>query len=421
MTLPIRHLPVLQNWDCHVCGNCCKEYQVAISDEEKERIEAQGWENDPALSGTPLFERRGLLGSGPTQLHRRADGSCVFLSAEGRCRIHEKFGPEGKPLFCRLFPFVLVPAGDHWRVGVRFACPSAAANKGRPVRGHDDSLREFARLLARREGLPDAPGAVPPPALQGRERVAWPDVLRFVDALQTLLRDRADRVERRLRKGLALGELCRQAKFDQVTGSRLSELLDLLCSSLPDTVPADPTVLPAPTWIGRVLFRQAAAVFARKDHGPDRGLAAQGRIALLGAAWRFALGRGSVPRIHGRLPETTFDRLEEPAGPLPPEAEVVLERYYLIKIGSLQFCGPRNFGLPFWEGFNVLALTLPIILWLSRTFAAMTPAQAVEQAISVVDDHFGFNRILGSARQRLSFHILSQRGELARLIAWYSR
>lgn len=421
MPLPIRHLPVLQNWDCHVCGNCCKEYQVAISEEEKQRIEAQGWENDPAIAGAPLFERRGLLGFGPTQLHRRADGSCVFLSEEGRCRIHEKFGPEAKPLFCRLYPFVLVPAGDHWRVGVRFACPSAAANKGRPVRGHDDSLRAFARLLAQREGLGDAPGDVPPPALQSRQRVEWPDVLRFVDALQTLLGDRNDRIERRLRKCLALGEQCRQAKFDQVTGGRLSEFLELVGGYLNDAAPADPAALPPPTWIGRVLFRQAAAVFARKDHGPDRGLAARGRVALLGAAWRFALGRGTVPRVHGRLPETTFDRLEEPAGPLPAEAEEMLERYYLTKVGSLQFCGPRNFGLPFWEGFDVLALTLPIILWLARAFADLPRARAVEQAVTVVDDHFGFNRILGSARQRLSFRILSQRRELARLIAWYGR
>ena len=35
MSFPIRHLPVLQNWDCHVCGTCCKEYQVEVSPEEK--------------------------------------------------------------------------------------------------------------------------------------------------------------------------------------------------------------------------------------------------------------------------------------------------------------------------------------------------------------------------------------------------
>jgi hypothetical protein len=45
----------------------------------------------------------------------------------------------------------------------------------------------------------------------------------------------------------------------------------------------------------------------------------------------------------------------------------------------------------------------------------------VLQALTVVDDHFGFNPVLASLRQRLSFRILAGKGGLARLIAWYSR
>ena len=43
------------------------------------------------------------------------------------------------------------------------------------------------------------------------------------------------------------------------------------------------------------------------------------------------------------------------------------------------------------------------------------------RALSIVDDHFGFNRVLGTLRQRLSFKILARRGEISRLVAWYSR
>ena len=127
MTLPIRHLPVLQNWDCHVCGTCCKEYQVELSPEEKKRLEAQGWDKDKDLGGLEPFKRVGWLWRRRYHLNHRADGSCVFLSDEGRCRVHERFGYDTKPLPCRLFPFVLIPQGDHWSVSVRYACPSAAA------------------------------------------------------------------------------------------------------------------------------------------------------------------------------------------------------------------------------------------------------------------------------------------------------
>src|SRR5579885_408395 len=378
MTLPVRSLPVVQNWDCHQSGNCCKEYQVAVTPEERQRIEAQGWAAEPDFKGVPLFTARG----GQHHLNHRADGSCVFLSPQGRCRIHERFGAAAKPLPCRLFPFILVPAGDHYRVGVRFACPSAAENKGRTLSAYDAELRGLAAQLEQREGAAQygGPKAVPPPPLQGPQVVEWPDLLRFVEALQRVLRNRSDPMERRLRKCLALANLCRQAKFDALKGPRLVQLLDLLTAGLDAEVPADPATLPRPGWSGRLLFRQALALYARKDRGPNRGPAAVGRLSLLSAAWRYARGRGEAPRLHGWSPHTTFEKAEEPAGPLPAEAEALLERYYLIKVGSLQFCGTTNFGMPLWEGLESLLLTFPILMWLRRGLVDRNATAALTRA-----------------------------------------
>jgi lysine-N-methylase len=423
MALPIRHLPVLQNWDCHVCGTCCQEYQVTISDEERLRIEAQGWDRDADLGGHAPFRKVGPPWARRHQLNHRPDGSCVFLSDKGRCRIHERFGYETKPLPCRLFPFVLVPTGDHWRVGMRYACPSAAGNKGRALPEHNKELAEFAARLAEREGLtPQPDGSLTrPPRLQGSQCLAWPDLLRFVQALLAILRNSHDPMERRLRKCLAFAAELRRAKVDRLQGSQLGELLDVLRAAVDATTPADPASVAPPGWIGRILFRQAAALYTRKDHGPNRGVAGQGRIALIRAAWHFTRGRGAIPRMHLGLPETTFEQAEAPAGPLPAAAEEVLERYYTMKVGSLQFCGPASFGLPFWEGFESLALTFPILMWVARMYRGQTREAAITSALSIVDDHFGFNRVLATARQRLSFRILAWTGELTRLIAWYSR
>src|SRR5262249_43330255 len=147
---------------------CCKEYVVTLSDEEREKIESQDWRDDSVVGGQPLFKRSGPWWKRRYALSHRDDGSCVFLSEAGRCRIHEKLGYNAKPLPCRLFPFVLIPAGDHWRVGMRFACPSAAGNKGRKVKDHEPLLRELTDELARREGI-DARAeeqAKKPPKLQ---------------------------------------------------------------------------------------------------------------------------------------------------------------------------------------------------------------------------------------------------------------
>ena len=197
MPLPVRHLPLLQNWDCHVCGSCCQEYVVAITDEERKRLEAQGWDRDKDLGGFAPFVRHGPPWARTWRLNHRPDGSCVFHSDQGRCRVHERFGYETKPLPCRLFPFILIPTGDHWSVGMRYACPSAAANKGRPLPEHDQELVEFAARLAEREKLTPRPDGslTPPPQLRPGQHVSWPDVHRCVQALLTLLRNRKEPLE----------------------------------------------------------------------------------------------------------------------------------------------------------------------------------------------------------------------------------
>lgn len=420
MPLPIRNLPVAQNWDCQVCGNCCREYQVPVTGEERRRISAQGWDRDPELVGVALFERKGRWWSRRYRLAHRPDEACVFLSREGRCRIHEKFGPEAKPLACRLYPFIFVPAGDHWRIGMRYACPSAAANRGKPVQEHLGLIRAFAAALES-QAKGDV-SAAPAPPLQSGQRLGWEDLHQVTGALVDILHDRRTGMDHRLRRCMALAALCRQARFDKVTGPRLREFLSVLANGLTGEVPADPELVPAPRWMGRVLFRQVLALYVRKDHGPGRGLAIQGRKALLGAAWQFGRGTGPVPRVHADIPETTFERVEAARwGRLPEEAERALERYYTVKVSSLQFCGAMNFGLPFWAGLHSLVLTFPVIRWLARALSSTATADAMVRAIGIVDNNFAFNRLLGTARQRLGLSLLVRQGELEKLVAWYAR
>jgi lysine-N-methylase len=342
----------------------------------------------------------------------------VFLNEQGRCRIHAKFGGPAKPLACQVYPFTLNPAGDHWRVGIRFACPSVTDNLGRPVSAHRDDLRAYGQGLEEREGVKDRSTA--PPPLQAGQRVPWSDVEQFARALLTILGRSDEPIEYRLRQCLALSAVCRQAKFDKVSGKRLGEFLDLVTNTLTD-IEHEPAKVAPPGWVGRILFRQAVAVYARRDTGPRQGISKYGRVALLAAAWRFARGTGQVPRVHGLLPEATFERLEEPAGPLPEASERLLGRYYRLKVESYQFFGPTNFNAGFWEGFESLLLTFPATMWLARMFQDRPREQAIAQALRIVDDNFGYNRLLGTRRQRLSVRLLAARGELAKLIAWYAR
>ncbi|MFN4261766.1 MAG: YkgJ family cysteine cluster protein [Gemmataceae bacterium] len=412
MSESILALPVLPQWDCHGCGFCCREYRVHVSAEERQRIDALDWSDLPSQ---PLFVRDGPWWSRRYRLNQQADGSCVFLSPEGRCRIHERHGPAVKPLACRVYPFVLVPTGSQWRVGLRYSCPSAADEQGRPLSVHADELTHYAHQL--QEQNPD----IDAPPLQGRQRVAWADLLLFVAAIDGLLRQSRLPLERRWRLILALASQCRRARFEKISGPRLRDFLELLTAAVPAEVPPWSLTVSTPTPLGRLLFRQLLAIYSRQDHGPDQGLAARGRLALFHAALRFARGRGPVPRLHAQLPDITFEHMEQPVEPWPVEVEQRLERYYRVKVQSLQFCGPIHYGWSFWDGLEALALTLPAIGWLSRAWPKVPRREAVTRALRIVDNNFGFNPLLGGRRQRLSLAILRYRDELTRLVGYYGR
>lgn len=419
MALPIRNLPLAQNWDCHGCGDCCRDLEVIVGTEEKQAIEALGFAGDPEIPPGPWFKRKGWL-SGRWALRHRADGGCVFLTAQGRCRIHERFGSEAKPFPCRLFPFVLIYAGNHWRPGVRFSCPSAVENRGRPLSEHLSELPSLALHLEKTVG--GAVDSLPPPPLQSGQQLPWRDLIRLQETLAKIVEDRKDRLERRLRKCLALGRLCQEARFDSISGGRLVEFLNVVSAALDEEVPRRPEDVPPPGWIGRILFRTLLAVYARKDRGRNKGPATRNWLTRIWAGWRFVRGRGKVPRANALIPPVTFKEVEQAHGLQPASvADEILERYYLVKLNSLQFCGPPNFNLPFWRGLESLAFTFPVVLWLMRALAPMPTEEAMRKAIALVDDHFGGNPILGMRHFRFFQRTLGRRGELDRLIAWYGR
>ena len=389
-----------------------------ITDEEKHRIEALDLANDPEVAPQPWFTRAGL-GSKKWKLTHRPDGGCVFLTSANRCRLQERFGTDVKPFVCRLFPFVLIPAGNHWRVGMRFSCPSAAANRGRPVADSEKDLVHLSRLLEQHVGR--SADSAPPPWLQAGQQLPWPDVCRLVQVLVEIVQDRSDRLERRLRKCLAVARVCGQTRLDGLHGHKLSKYVQAVRVAMETDVPREAAVMPPPDrLLGMVLFRVLLAIFARRDRAADRAPGIRGRLARVLAGWRFARGRGPVPRVNEFLPGTSFEEVERCRG-MPPEIDEILERYYVVKLNSLQFCGPPNFDWPLWAGLEVLVLTLPMILWLRRAFTGLSPVDAVQQAIQLVDDHFGGDPMLGLPHIRFLQRTLAERGQLEKLVAWYSR
>jgi lysine-N-methylase len=425
MPRPIRHLPVIQRWDCHQCGNCCTDYWVPVTPEERRRIEEQGWSQLPEFQGIPLFVRYGPFWRRKWRLNQREGDRCIFLDENGLCRIHTKFGPEAKPFACRLYPYVLVPVGNHYRVSLRFACPSATANKGRPLTEQMGELKDYAVGFERwhREMNPHAhtPSEDQLLALGQGDWLPWSDMFILGDEFLRILESRQQSLVVRWLKILGIARVCWEARFDKVRGGRLREFLHLVGDSVELELPELIRRSGRPTWVGRVLFRNFLAISLRKDQGVRRGIASRSRLGLLLAMWQMLRGRGKLPPLQKGLPEVTFAELEGPLPEFPPSAWELLDRYYLVKMQSLQFFGPAFMNYPFLIGLELLALTLPMILWLARGYRERGGTAAVEKAVQVIDENFGYSPFLNSFRQRLALRILASRRETEKLLLWYAR
>lgn len=417
MAMPVRSLPMAQNWDCHGCSDCCRTYAVAVTPAEETRIRDQGWDTDPALAGVPMFVWDASLKS--NRLNHASDGGCVFLGPDNRCKIHAKFGSAAKPMPCRVYPFVMVPTGDHWRVGVRFACPSAAQNLGRPMREQTADAREYAELV---EATKHTPHDLPPIPLAPKQAIPWSDLVRFASYFATISANPDLPIEYKLRAIAAIAKTCRNSTFTNISGTRLKEFLDVIGSAALEDLPK---TTPRPGWTGRVMFRQLLGIYARKDVGLNHGtMVEKGPFGRLAAGYRFGLGTGTIPRVHGLIPENVrFTQAEEPIGPLPPAAEELLSRFFTVKLESLQFAGRLNFDLPFWVGLDSLLVTFPAILWLARVFrlGGREPLDAITNAVRIVDDNWGFNPLLVSGSRLWGLHQIADRDDLPKLIHHYAK
>ena len=415
MTLPLKILPVVERWDCHQCGNCCRGSLVPLSAEDLARIQAQNWEQQPDLAGTPVVVRQSWRGH-DYRLAQRPDGSCVFLLPDGQCRVHKEFGAEAKPLVCRMFPLQIVPRDNVAYLTIRRACPSAAADKGRPVAEH----LEFAKELDRQWGVAEKGIAAPP--LKPGETRDWPATRKLLETLQRQLTDERYPPVRRIVHALTLCRLFEQAKTARLTGGQIGELLGVLEASAAGEVGDLFANREPPAGSARVLFRQTAAEFVRL-HPRFPAKPTWGEwFRMAWGAWAIVRGRGPLPKLHLQFPPATFEQLEQPLGRLDPAVYQPLVRFIETTAVSWNYALACRGRWSVIESLRQLALTYPIGLWLLRWASAgrePTPADMLD-IVTALDRGQGYAPLAGS-KQRRRLQLLASLDQSAKLVAWYGR
>ena len=137
----LRPLPIVEHWDCHNCGDCCRNNIIRLDADDLARLKEQRWDEHPDFCGVRVIVSHGLVDE-TYALAQQADGACVFLTAEGRCRIHELHGYDAKPRICKTFPLQIVPMENGAILTTRRSCPSAATRTRAAGRGASGDRRE---------------------------------------------------------------------------------------------------------------------------------------------------------------------------------------------------------------------------------------------------------------------------------------
>jgi lysine-N-methylase len=409
MKSKLRTLPIVEQWDCHGCTACCRETTIQLTADDLAKLQQQYWEQHPEFQAVRIVRRSFLLGGAKVLAHK-ADGSCVFLTSAGRCRIHEVFGADAKPLMCRQFPMQVVRTDREAVATVARSCPSAAADKGRPLSEHLPFLK---RLLGDKA---DRDEGIIAPAIAGRARRNWDEFYLVAEAVERLLVDERMPLVRRVVHSVRFCNLLEQCKLNRVEAGKFRSLVE----ATEQLATAEAAHLfqerEPPTKRSGRLFRRLGAHFIRCVPGgkPMRSLGDHWRVLRLSG--QLAQGPSKLPELHPRFPAIGMEQLERPMGPLSGEVLAPLTRFFETHAASKRYALTDGAG-PFVDSVRRLAFSFPMSLWMLRWLAADREPVADDMVHIVV----ALERGLALPALNSASRYLAQSGQLERLIAWYGR
>ncbi len=413
--LPLSTLPILERWDCHQCGFCCRGSIIPLSEKDLAKLAQQKWNERPEFRHltitVPLAGR-----SEKRQLAKQADGSCIFLQENGLCRIHAQFGLDAKPLTCRLFPLQIIPREKDAILTTRRACPSAAADSGRSLAEHLPLVRSD---LQESELLETG---VPAPAIKPGETPDWKRARVVLETLRRLTADERYPPIRRLVHGLEFCRLLDEADLASLDARKLSDLAQVLEVHIADEAATHFTERVAPGLSAKIMFRQMALEVVRIHPRSQPTATWKERLKLPFWAIKMVRGKGSLPRINDHFAAVDFATLEEPLARLTPESVAALGRFFEATTASYQYALAGKPGWTILESYRELALLYPLGLWILRwaTAGRVATPEDVFETLCMLDRAQGYAPLAGP-RQRRRLRNLTQLGQLPTLVAWYGR
>ncbi|HVT89194.1 MAG TPA: YkgJ family cysteine cluster protein [Tepidisphaeraceae bacterium] len=396
-----------ENFSCHSCTTCCRDWHVELSADEVERIKSLNWPGDDSPRNITPFLRHG----GKTFIAHQPDGACIFLnSTNGRCRIHEQFGASAKPLGCRLFPFHVSPTfnGEVSILG-RCDCPSIRRNQGEPVANQIATIRQLVNEM----DLPDEPDEAIRCYLD-REQIEA--VTEFIG---TMLNGFGGDRER----ALFIFFLCEWLATVGADELDREVLAGSFAQVRQRVMQAVLSKQKKPGLFGRLAFRMLLGTYLRRDEDVLNGRA--GRLGRMLSLMAIVMGFGSFRGLGLSHPRGKLKRaglFKSGVGNSEPSTFSVFWRVIRNRLDTFQFMGNANSGRNFIEGLRSLALLYPLVLATAKYGAAnrgsaQIGAEDVDYAIGAIDHSFGRLAVLNQPQSRSLEKLLLSPDQFVRLVA----
>ncbi|MBY0449245.1 MAG: YkgJ family cysteine cluster protein [Cyanobacteria bacterium] len=93
------------HFECSACGECCSSFHLPIEKEKAEILLSKAWVQSLLETWECAIEP---VTPTMSRLPLKPDQTCVFLSEEKRCLIHQHEGITLKPEECKRFPFAAI-------------------------------------------------------------------------------------------------------------------------------------------------------------------------------------------------------------------------------------------------------------------------------------------------------------------------
>jgi len=408
------HTPDGLNYECVQCGKSCRMFNEIFVEPRSEAV-LESLDYRPLMA--PEVRDLSPLVPGESDKSkkrlRKHDGSCVFHTAEGLCRVHGAFGFEQKPQTCRDFPIRYANTPDGIYIGLSFACTAVLGNMGPTMESRRAELEASAPVANSRRDL------TRPVRLTARHEVSWEAYRLVEEDLVAIIALKGQPLGSRLvAQSIYLDLLV--AFLREVRGDSIHRRDQRFASQYSDTGRFPPDCGPAPdaevvmTMRRQYLSRPDAASLMRLAakrrpspmlhraflglvtafrQGVDSGTQAPTRWATIARIFRhysahaLRLGRVDLASLGGRFDYADFKRI--PFRQDDPATAELLDRFFAHTLFRKDLLAAESVWLA--QRFSLMHFAL--IRWhavghAAITARAATDAECASEAIRAVELHY---------------------------------